>query len=265
MASTHRPLSRYIRVVSNESGELSHDMNFGVEASDARLLSTFEGEWRRHSIDAEIPGEAPMSALGLRGPQFAVVEVDSFGTPIQAEPHVAEVVGTLEDSWPPERFDDRTMSMLSEQSTAFTAALVNRISEDGASDPSVYHILPWRLVDSLVHSLISATSTETGVVTLDTTARVSPYFSSAVPGLVGALEQLASATAGDAEIRSTAISSLLTALRERDVRRIPSSTQSRLAGLLNAIARTDPAHEEAARFYSLLLEALVDPDAADGP
>lgn len=276
MASNHRPLSRYIRAVSSQSRELSPDINFGVDASDARLLPTFnesrelpragtfgdeatrllwasEGEWQRGLIEAQIPGEAPVSALGLHGPRFAVVEADSFGTPIQVEPRIAEIVSRLEDNWPPQQFDPETMDLLSEQPRALTAALVNRISEDegDVSDPSMYHILPWYLIDGLIQSLATVKPAASGLgIIINTARRLSPYFESAVPGLVATLERLASATPSDEETRSTAIPVLLTALRDGDVRRIPTSTRQYLLVLLAAISGSDPTYEETVRLIS---------------
>jgi len=248
VASTHRPLSRYIRLVNSEAG-LSLDINFGAEDADARQLPTFSSGWTRTAIPVEDKLGSPTSALGLHSERFAVVEVDSFGIPIEATPQAVQVVNALEENWPPKHFDTTTAATLSNQSGYLTAALINRIGEKDDADSTVYHILPWHLVESLARSIASGMPADTAASKATLPPRLGPWFTSAVSGLVGSLEQMAEAsTRGEAEIMRSGTTSLMNALRGGDIARIPPATRVALAQLVATIAGSDVVFEQSAPF-----------------
>ncbi|MGW4464750.1 hypothetical protein [Micromonospora sp. NPDC004704] len=258
MTGRHRPLSPWVARVGSDG--LLGEINDGHEHCDARDLSWFTGIWGRTRITAARAGQAPQLVLALReqGSGDTVVELDNYGTPLQISEQGLAVIAEAESAWP-DLADGPGWSALAGEPLQLRHLLLRRLVAEAVAppDPALFHMLDWDQVEGLAGQI---TARLEGTVAETPSIELRHWYSPALPGLTAGLEQIdAGQRTGRSEILWRGVERLFTALRDGDVRRLPTGSRQAIVTLLAAVITAEPRYRFAA--HNLTADLAGEPAA----
>lgn len=240
-SSAHRPLSDWIAdLIATPTPHLG-TVNGGLERQDARSMARFADGWERTGVEFPGDGGTPAFALGLRTTdgEEVVVELDDYGRPLPIDVEGVALIREVEEHWPVVRLTPEQASTLTRQPVAVRFAVLHRLVTEGAPGPRIFHTLPWERVDAFVERLLA--SLTPGAQTAPDWDWLGHWFSPAVSGLAGSLDQLGQGISDDDEsMIRVASTALCNALSTADVERIPESTATGLVTLIDELSRRNP-------------------------
>jgi hypothetical protein len=243
MSAVHRPLSDWVaRLVPPRPDTAMPTLdviNDGAERSDARAFPMFESGWVRRSVTVADRGGRVHAALALCDPEThsTIVELDGYGVPLPVTEAGLDLVDSIERSWPTVKLSDGELAVLGSEAPELRFLLLSRLAREGHPPARLYHVLPWSLVDDLARAAM--TRLGGGVAPDPTPPR--HLLTPALPGVTGPLEQLHQGLVDlDRELARAGATAFCTGLGEAELARIPPSTVTTLAELLEMLSRFNP-------------------------